>query len=87
MCADIKLRRSSGPQWRKKSLAFLGVVCFVFKSVILSESVFVFLGGEAYNLFGFGEPWLHLGGKEERSFLFALRPSPEQKVAAAGGKK
>ena len=72
---------------KRKNLAFLGVVCFVFKSVILFESVFVFLGGEAYNLFGFGEPWLHLGGKEGRSFLFALRPSPEQKVAAAGGKK
>ena len=85
MCADIKLRRSSGPQWRKKSPAFLGVVCFVFKSVILFESVFVFLGGEAYNLFGSGEPWLHLSGKR-RAFLF-VRPPTKSRAKSGGGRR
>ena len=85
MCADIKLRRPSGPQWRRKNEAFLGVVCFVFKSVILFESVFVFLSGEAYNLFGSGEPWLHLSGKR-RAFLF-VHPPTKSRAKSGGGRR
>ena len=70
---------------KRKSEAFLGVICFVFKPVILSESVFVFLGGEAYNLFGSGEPWLHLSGKR-RAFLF-VRPPTKSRAKSGGGRR
>ena len=55
------------------------------KNIPRAYTVFVFLGGEAYNLFGSGEPWLHLCGKR-RALLF-VRPPTKSRAKSGGGRR